>query len=58
MINKLIFFFSPKCGLRITLIHSYDGVDILHSSILKRAMPLTHLRAFFCEQVSKKNKST
>lgn len=43
---------NPKCGLRISLIHSYDGVDILHSNILKRAMPLTHLRAFFCEQLN------
>ncbi|XP_046661224.1 F-box only protein 33 [Homalodisca vitripennis] len=42
----------PNCGLRLTLIHSYDGVDVLHSKILKRAMPLTHLKVFFCEKLN------
>lgn len=59
MVNKYIsachfhvlFYFRPDCGLRLSLIHSYDGVDVLHSKILKRAMPLTHLKVFFCEKV-------
>uniref|UniRef100_A0A1B6LRU6 F-box domain-containing protein n=1 Tax=Graphocephala atropunctata TaxID=36148 RepID=A0A1B6LRU6_9HEMI len=42
----------PNCELRLTLIHSYDGVDVLHSKILKRAMPLTHLKVFFCEKLN------
>jgi len=45
--NKL-----PHCELRLTLIHSYDGVDVLHSKILRRAMPLTHLKVFFCEKLN------
>lgn len=47
----VLFCFRPNCGLRLSLIHSYDGVDVLHSKILKRAMPLTHLKVFFCEKV-------
>ncbi|XP_075215156.1 F-box only protein 33-like isoform X2 [Lycorma delicatula] len=43
---------NPKCELRLNLIHSYDGVEVLQSKILKPSMPLTHLRAFFCEQLN------
>jgi len=42
----------PSCELRLTLIHSYDGVDVLHSKILRRAMPLSHLKVFFCEKLN------
>ncbi|XP_071448888.1 F-box only protein 33-like [Hetaerina americana] len=44
--------YNPLCELRLTLIHSYDAVEILHSDILRPRMPLTHLKAFFCEQVN------
>lgn len=47
----LFIIFSPKCELRLNLIHSYDGVEVLQSKILRPSMPLTHLRVFFCEQV-------
>lgn len=43
---------SPRCELQITLIHSYDAIEVLHSDILRRSMPLTHLKAFFCEQLN------
>ncbi|PSN53043.1 hypothetical protein C0J52_03960 [Blattella germanica] len=43
---------NPSCELRLTLIHSYEAVEILHSDILKPSMPLTHLKAFFCEQLN------
>ncbi|KAG8225546.1 hypothetical protein J437_LFUL002062 [Ladona fulva] len=43
---------NPHCELRITLIHSYDAVEVLHSDILRPSMPLTHLKALFCEQVN------
>uniref|UniRef100_A0A1B6C1Q6 F-box domain-containing protein n=1 Tax=Clastoptera arizonana TaxID=38151 RepID=A0A1B6C1Q6_9HEMI len=43
---------NPRCELRLSLIHSYDGVDLLHSLILRRSMPLTHIRVFFCEQLN------
>ncbi|XP_076623713.1 F-box only protein 33 [Colletes latitarsis] len=43
---------NPKCELRLNLIHSYDGIDMLHSDILRRSMPLTHLKVLFCEDVN------
>ncbi|KAJ9575885.1 hypothetical protein L9F63_007251, partial [Diploptera punctata] len=43
---------NSNCELRLTLIHSYEAVEILHSDILKPSMPLTHLKAFFCEQLN------
>ncbi|XP_063221046.1 F-box only protein 33 [Bacillus rossius redtenbacheri] len=39
---------SPMCQLRLTLIHSYEAVEVLHSHILKPSMPLTHLKVLFC----------
>lgn len=51
-LTEIILCYSANCELRLTLIHSYEAVDILHSDILKPSMPLTHLKAFFCEQVS------
>lgn len=44
--------FSPKLELRLNVIHAYYAVLDLHTSILKKSMPLTHLRVFFCEKVS------
>lgn len=43
---------NPTCELRLNLIHSYDGVDVLNRKILKAAMPLTHFRVFFCEKLN------
>ncbi|XP_078043910.1 F-box only protein 33 [Augochlora pura] len=43
---------NPKCELRLNLIHSYVGVEMLHSDILRRSMPLTHLKVLFCENVN------
>lgn len=43
---------NPMCELRLSLIHSYDAIEVLHSAILRPSMPLTHLRAFFCEQIN------
>lgn len=50
LINSVCF--SPNVELRLNLIHAYDAVLNLHGSILKRNMPLSHLRVFFCETVS------
>lgn len=41
----------PNCELRLTLVHAYQEVYTLNQ-ILKRNMPLTHLKVFFCEYVS------
>lgn len=43
----------PKCLLRLTLIHAYEAIHILGNEILRRSMPLSHLKVFFCEAVSK-----
>nr|CAD7259922.1 unnamed protein product [Timema shepardi] len=42
----------PECELRLTLIHSYDAVNVLNTRVLKPCMPLTHFKAFFCEQMN------
>lgn len=39
------------CELRLTMIHAYQEVHHLNL-ILKRNMPLSHLKVFFCEFVS------
>lgn len=41
----------PRCELRVSLIHAYDEVLKLQD-ILKRNMPLSHLKVLFCENVS------
>lgn len=41
----------PACELRLTLVHAYQEVYIL-DEILKKNMPLSHLKVFFCEYVS------
>ncbi|XP_052122151.1 F-box only protein 33 [Frankliniella occidentalis] len=43
---------NPSCELRLTLVHSYDAVGVLHNTILRPSMPLSHLRALFCEQIN------
>lgn len=42
----------PQCQLRLTLIHAYEAVQNMHDQILHPSMPLTHLKVFFCEDVS------
>ncbi|CAL7944208.1 unnamed protein product [Xylocopa violacea] len=43
---------NPKCELRLTLIHSYVGIEIIDTHILRPSMPLTHLKVLFCENVN------
>lgn len=43
------FNFSPKCELRLNLLHSYVGIEKLDTNILRPSMPLTHLKVLFCE---------
>ncbi|XP_017885879.1 F-box only protein 33 [Ceratina calcarata] len=43
---------NPKCELRLTLIHSYVGVEIIDTHIFCPSMPLTHLKVLFCENVN------
>lgn len=42
----------PKCLLRISLIHAFDEVNHLQDQILRKNMPLSHLKVLFCENVS------
>lgn len=37
--------------LILTLIYAYEAVEVLQHSILRRSMPLTHLRVLFCNYV-------
>ncbi|XP_023288899.1 F-box/LRR-repeat protein 3, partial [Orussus abietinus] len=43
---------NPRCELRLNLVHSYVAVTVLDSDILRPAMPLTHLKVLFCENVN------
>lgn len=38
--------------LIVTLVYAFEAVEVLHMSILRRNMPITHLRVLFCEYVS------
>lgn len=42
----------PNCEVRVSFIHAYDEVSQMHTNILRRNMPLSHLKVYFCEQVS------
>lgn len=43
---------NPKCLLRVSLIHAFEEVNNLHDQILRKNMPLSHLKVLFCENVS------
>lgn len=43
---------NPKCELRLNLIHSYNGIVMLDTDILRPSMPLTHLKVLFCENIN------
>ncbi|XP_066601526.1 F-box only protein 33-like [Prorops nasuta] len=43
---------NPHCQLRLNLIHSYVGIKVLDTDILRPDMPLTHLKVLFCETVN------
>lgn len=43
---------NKRCGVRLNLLHAYIAVMILDTDILRPAMPLTHLKALFCEYVN------
>lgn len=41
----------PNCTVRVSLIHAYDEI-YEEPHFLKKNMPLTHIKVFFCENVS------
>lgn len=43
---------NPLCELRLNLIHAYVAIKDLDSKILQPAMPLTQLKALFCEHIN------
>ncbi|KAI5709511.1 hypothetical protein M8J75_000790 [Diaphorina citri] len=43
---------NPLLKVRLNLIHAFEAVAMFHVTILKRAMPLSHLRVFFCEHLN------
>lgn len=44
--------YCPNVELRLNVIHAYYAALELEKTILKKAMPLTHLRLFFCETLN------
>lgn len=42
----------PSCELRLTVIHAFKDVHRLHLDVLRKEMPLSHLKVFFCENVN------
>ncbi|CAH0550463.1 unnamed protein product [Brassicogethes aeneus] len=42
----------PGCEMRLTIIHAFDDIDNLHNLVLRRSMPLSHIKVFFCESVN------
>ncbi|XP_049816673.1 F-box only protein 33 isoform X2 [Schistocerca nitens] len=43
---------NPSCEVHLILIHAYDAVEILDSTIFRPSMPLSFLKVFFCENVN------
>ena len=41
-----------KIDIILTLLYAYEAVELLQLSILRRSMPVTHLRVLFCNFVS------
>ncbi|XP_037937865.1 F-box only protein 33 [Teleopsis dalmanni] len=42
----------PSIELYLTLIYAYEAVEVLQVRILRRSMPLTHLRVLFCDFIN------
>ncbi|XP_066259438.1 F-box only protein 33 [Euwallacea similis] len=42
----------PQCLLRLTVIHAYRAIHRLHRDVLRKEMPLSHIKVFFCEDVN------
>lgn len=43
---------NPLLKVRLNLVHAFEAVAMFHVTILKKAMPLSHLRVFFCEHLN------
>ncbi|KAJ8916338.1 hypothetical protein NQ315_005033 [Exocentrus adspersus] len=42
----------PNCEFRLTIIHAFNDIKNIHETVMRRCMPLTHLKVFFCENVN------
>lgn len=42
----------PTCEFRLTVIHAFKDIKSIHETVMRRFMPLSHLKVFFCESVS------
>ncbi|XP_044744406.1 F-box/LRR-repeat protein 21 isoform X1 [Coccinella septempunctata] len=42
----------PECEFRLTVIHAFKDIHNLHTKVLRKQMPLSHLKVFFCESVN------
>lgn len=43
---------NPLLKVRMNMVHAFEAVATFHVTILRRAMPLSHLRVFFCEHLN------
>ncbi|XP_057660639.1 F-box only protein 33 [Diorhabda carinulata] len=42
----------PNCELRLAFIHAFRDIRNIHETVMRSAMPLSHLKVFFCEQIN------
>lgn len=42
----------PLCEFRLTVIHAFNDIEKIHEKVLRKHMPLTHLKVFFCESIN------
>ncbi|KAJ8962849.1 hypothetical protein NQ318_001249 [Aromia moschata] len=42
----------PLCELRLTIIHAFKDIENIHETVMRRAMPLSQLKVFFCESLN------
>ncbi|XP_018567418.1 F-box only protein 33 isoform X2 [Anoplophora glabripennis] len=42
----------PTCEFRLTVIHAFKDIKSIHETVMRRFMPLSHLKVFFCESVN------
>lgn len=42
----------PNIQLILSLVYAFEAVEVLQVRILRRSMPITHLRVLFCDYVS------
>ncbi|KAJ8983369.1 hypothetical protein NQ317_010460 [Molorchus minor] len=42
----------PSCEFHLTIIHAFKDIENIHETVMRRSMPLSHLKVFFCERLN------